>query len=107
VKGGAFLKKYKVKTRHRRKHNGELYEVGDEFFIEKDEIEAFPEEQVTIVEVEAGDEFFIESDELEGLGVEELYEIMQELDINPRTKIREQGKDTMIKAIQDERGGEQ
>jgi len=103
VKGGAFLKKYKVKTRHRRKHNGELYEVGDEFFIEKDEVEAFPEEQVTIVEVETDN---TENDELEGLGVEELYEIMQELDINPRTKIRKQGKDAMEQAIQDERGGE-
>ena len=89
------ITKYIVEAPQRWKYNGTRYNVGDKFEIEEKDIDSFPSECITKKEVES---------ELEQMGIEELYEIMQDLDINPRTKIREQGKRAMIESIRNERG---
>lgn len=83
------MAEYKVKAPNRWKHNGKRYMPGDEFLVDEKYISSFPKHCI-IEKVE---------DELEKLDENELYKIMQDLDINPRTRIREKGRKAMIESI--------
>lgn len=82
------------------KHDGEYYEMGEKFEVDKETAKLLPDEYLEVKIVES-------DDGLEDLSESELYKIMQDLDINPRTRIREQGEEAMIESIRKAREGEE
>lgn len=107
----------KVKADTMRKYKGEYHKAGSVFKIEDKDKDVFPEDAIVgktkeglkaeLEEEAKGKEEpkapADEGDGLEELTVEELYGILQEMDYDGRTKVRDEGEAAMIAAIREAR----
>jgi hypothetical protein len=110
----------KIKADTMRKYKGEYHKAGSVFKIEDKDKDMFPEDAIigktkeelkaeleeegkANAEEDAKQPAPAEEDGLEELTIEELYGILQEMDYDGRTKVRDEGEQAMIAAIREAR----